>query len=157
MKNNFRFVALDKSLFDPYFNMGDAELSERGIIKMIADEFPGFPCRVSLEDAQTGEEVILLHYDHFPVSSPYKAGGPIFIRKKAKTATPGINEIPKMFNHRLLSVRGFDKNSMMIFADVTKGDELDKKLDRILEDKKIEYIHLHNAKPGCFNCRVERV
>lgn len=157
MQNNFQLVALDKSLFESYFDMSEAELSKIGIRKMVVDEFPGFPCRVSLADAEIGEEVILLNYDHHSVSSPYKGNGPIFVRKTASTLKPGINEVPKMFDHRLLSIRGFDKDSTMIFADVIQGSTLKEKLFEALGNKAIEYLHIHNAKPGCYNCTVKRV
>ena len=157
MKNNFKLVALDNSQFTDYFNLDESELAKQGIRKMVVDEFPGFPCRVSLADAEIGEEVILLNFEHHSVNSPYKSDGPVFIRKTAQTATPEINEVPKMFNHRLLSIRGFDRNATMIFADVTQGDNLKEKLNDILDNKKIDYLHIHNAKPGCYNCKVERV
>jgi hypothetical protein len=45
---------------------------------------------------------------HHDVALPYRAAGPIFIRRGAKTAMPSVNEIPKMLLHRLLSVRAYD-------------------------------------------------
>lgn len=157
MTNNFRLVALDKKLFSDLFDLSENELEKKGIRKMVVDEFPGFPCRVSLADAEIGEEVILLNFEHHNVGSPYKSGGPIFVRKATETAFPEINEIPKMFNHRLLSIRGFDKEATMIFADVTSGDNLKEKINQILDNQTIEYLHIHNAKPGCYNCLVTRV
>jgi len=156
MANNFQLVALNKALFEEFFVLSETELTQRGIRKMVVDEFPGYPCRVSLEDAEIGEEVILLNFEHHNVNSPYRAGGPIFVRKVAHTAMPAINEIPKMFNHRLLSIRGFDQAATMIFADVTAGDKLKEKLNSILANQDISYLHIHNAKPGCFNCLVVR-
>lgn len=156
MTNNFRLVALDKSQFSALFGLSDSELADKGIIRMVVDEFPGFPCRVSLADAEIGEEVILLYFEHHKVNSPYRSGGPIFVRMTAQTSEPGINEVPEMFRHRLLSIRGFDKNAMLIFADVTHGEDLKEKLNSILNNTAIEYLHIHNAKPGCFNCLVVR-
>lgn len=54
MTNNFRLVALDKSQFEAYFNLSGTQLAEKSIRKIIVDEFPGFPCRVSLADAEIG-------------------------------------------------------------------------------------------------------
>ena len=156
MNNNFRLIALDKIQFTDYFSLSETELAAKGIEKKIVDEFPGFPCRVSLTDAEIGEEVILLNFEHHSVNSPYRSDGPIFVRKIAQNVTIEINEVPKMFNHRLLSIRGFDKNAIMIFADVIQGDNLKEKLNDILDNKEIEYLHIHNAKPGCYNCLVER-
>ena len=124
---------------------------------MIVDKMPGFPCRVSLEDAAIGEEVILLSYQHHKTGSPYQSAGPVFVKKSAPTARPGINEIPPMLQHRLLSLRGYNKNGMMKTAMVTEGIQLQEMLDQIFSDAGINYVHIHNAKPGCYNCVAERV
>jgi len=157
MANNFRIVALDQLQFSSLFSLSESELNAKGMKKMIVDEFPGYPCRVSLTDAEIGEEVILLNYEHHNVNSPYRSNGPIFIRKIGQTANPKMNEIPIMFNHRLLSIRGFDKDAIMIFAEVMSGENLKENLFSILQNHAISYLHIHNAKPGCYNCRVERV
>lgn len=153
---NFRIKALDDREFVALFNLGNSELEKIGAVKMIVDEFPGFPCRVSLEDAEIGEEVILLPYQHHKTNSPYQSSGPIFVRKIAKSSIYEINEIPKMFNHRLLSLRGYDKNAIMKDASVIEGNNLRAQLFKIFENDDIQYIHIHNAKPGCYNCLVER-
>jgi hypothetical protein len=153
---NFKLKALMDTAFADIFELDNSELEKIGAIRMTVDKFPGFPCRVSLQDAELGEEVILLSYQHHKTNSPYQANGPIFVRKIAKTAMLGINEIPIMFNHRLLSLRGFDKNGMMKHASVTEGQNLREQIIQIFENENISYIHIHNAKPGCFNCVVER-
>lgn len=63
---------------------------------MIVDKKPGFPCRVSLTDADLGETVLLVPFHHHEVSS------------------------------------------------------------RLLSDESVSYLHIHNARPGCYNCRVLR-
>jgi len=153
---NFRIKALDDREFVALFNLSNSELEKIGAVKMIVDEFPGFPCRVSLEDAEIGEEVILLPYQHHKTNSPYQSSGPIFVRKIAKSSIYEINEIPKMFNHRLLSLRGYDKNAIMKDASVIEGNNLKAQIFKIFENDDIQYIHIHNAKPGCYNCLVER-
>lgn len=153
---NFRIKALDEREFVALFNLSNSELEKIGAVKMIVDEFPGFPCRVSLEDAEIGEEVILLPYQHHKTNSPYQSSGPIFVRKIAKSSIYEINEIPKMFNHRLLSLRGYDKNAIMKDASVVEGNSLKAQIFKIFENEDIHYIHIHNAKPGCYNCLVER-
>ena len=153
---NFRIKAFDDLEFVALFNLGNSELEKIGAVKMIVDEFPGFPCRVSLEDAEIGEEVILLPYQHHKTNSPYQSSGPIFVRKIAKSSIYEINEIPKMFNHRLLSLRGYDKNAIMKDASVIEGNNIKEQIFKIFENDDIQYIHIHNARPGCYNCLVER-
>ena len=157
MTCDFKIRALEKNDFANLFNEDDAELKKIGALRMTVDANPGFPCRVSLQDAEIGEEVILLPYQHHKTASPYQSSGPIFIRKVAETATLQINEIPKMLNHRLLSLRCYNKDGIMIDATVIEGKVLKEKLTALFENGDIKYIHIHNAKPGCYNCVAERV
>jgi hypothetical protein len=153
---NFRIKSLEGSQFSPLFDLDNSALEKIGAIRMLVDECPGFPCRVSLEDAEIGEEVILLPYQHHQTNSPYQASGPIFVRKIAQTTQLDINQIPKMLNHRLLSLRGYDSNAIMKEATVVEGKNLNEQINKIFENEEILYIHIHNAKPGCYNCVVER-
>ncbi|MED2294676.1 DUF1203 domain-containing protein, partial [Bacillus thuringiensis] len=100
MRNNFQIVALQEKEFNNLFLMNEEVLKNIGAVKIIANKNPGYPCRVSLKDAEVGEEVILLNYQYHSVNSPYKASGPIFIRKGATTAKLDVNEIPHMLHHR---------------------------------------------------------
>ncbi|MFJ7744805.1 DUF1203 domain-containing protein [Peribacillus sp. NPDC097295] len=157
MRNNFQIFALQEKEFTNLFLMNEEELKSIGAVKMIANVNPGYPCRISLKDAEVGEEVFLLNYQYHNVNSPYKASGPIFIRKEATTAKLDINEIPQMLQHRYLSVRGYNADSMIVEAKVTEGENLRENIDEIFDNKKVDYIHILNAKPGCYNCLVNRV
>lgn len=156
MTRGFQFVALRSEQFEPLWRKGDAELRAMGVRRMVVDEKPGFPCRVSLADADVGETVLLLPFVHHDVPSPYRASGPIFVRGGAMTAQPAAGEIPLMFRHRLLSVRAYDAGAMMIGAEVVKGDALEDAIGRGFADERVSYLHIHNAIPGCYNCRVVR-
>lgn len=46
--------------------------------------------------------------------------------------------------------------AMLVGADVVDGKELEERIQRFFDDKRVQYLHLHNARPGCYNCRVER-
>ena len=156
MTNSFQFVALPSKQFEPLFGMSDAELRAVNVRRMIADEKPGFPCRVSLADAEVGEIVLLVPFKHHDVSSPYRASGPIIIRRGAGTATPAVNEIPVMFTHRLLSLRAYDAAAMLVGAEIITGRELEIAIRNFLANDTVSYLHVHNALPGCYNCRVVR-
>jgi hypothetical protein len=156
MKQNFKIIPLKSAEFSPLFHMSDADLRNIGAVRMVADKKPGFPCRVSLEDAEIGEDVILLPYQHHQVQSPYQAVGPIFVRKCANTTSLEINDIPLMLTTRMLSVRAYNNAAMMVEAVVTEGRNLKETVERLFENQDTSYLHIHNAKPGCYNCRVER-
>jgi hypothetical protein len=124
--------------------------------KVVVDESPGFPCRVSLQDAAIGETVYALSYPHHDVGSPYRSSGPIFIRRGAEQAMPAPGEIPLMFAHRQLSLRAYDAEAMMISAEVVGPGELRTAIERQFAAEDVSYLHVHNARPGCFNCAVTR-
>jgi len=156
MNASFQFVALPAEPFAPLFSRSDAELQAIGARRMIVDEKPGFPCRVSLADAEVGETVVLLPFTHHDVASPYRASGPIFVRGGVPAARPAAGEIPGMLTHRLLSVRAYDAAAMMVGAEVVEGSELGRAIRRLFSAGSASYLHVHNARPGCFNCRVDR-
>lgn len=156
MSASFRFVALRAERFASLFGRTDEELQAIGARRVVVDEKPGYPCRVSLADAEVGEVVLAVPFTHHDVSSPYRASGPIFVRSGVVTASPAVDEIPPMFRHRLLSIRGYDADAMMIAAEVVNGTELEDALRRLFAADRVEYVHIHNARPGCYNCRVVR-
>jgi len=152
----FQLIPLPIERFSSLLTQSDEELLAIGAHRMIADKKPGYPCRVSLVDAEPGEEVLLLNFTDHDVSSPYRVSGPIFVRVNAQTARLAVNEIPAMLRSRLLSVRAFDAAGMMLSAEVLKGSELEEHIERFFGEKSVKYLHIHNAAPGCYNCRVER-
>lgn len=157
MNGSFRLVALPSDRFARLFERSDAELESAGARRVVVDAKPGYPCRVSLADAEVGETVLAVAFTHHDVSSPYRASGPIFVRRDAATASPAAGEIPVMFRHRLLSVRAYDRAAMMVGAEVVSGQELEASIERLFAGDEVEYLHVHNAGPGCYNCRVVRV
>lgn len=153
---SFQFVALPSEQFAPLFGQTDSELQAAGALRQIVEENPGVPCRVSLADAEIGEIVLLLPFSHHDVPSPYRASGPIFVRSGVTSATPAPDEVPTMFRHRLLSVRAYDAAAMMVGAEVVNGTEIEDAIRRLFSDERVSYLHVHNARPGCYNCTVVR-
>lgn len=152
----FRISGLPLNQFSPLFALSNEELARRGAIRKIADERPGFPCRVSLQDAAVGESLILLNYEHLPVASPYRSGHAIYVREAAQETKLAVDEVPELLRIRLLSLRAFDRDGMMRAADVVHGSAVEPVIEQMLADPKVEYLHVHNAKPGCYAARVER-
>jgi hypothetical protein len=155
MTTSFRIVGLPLAEFVPLFSLNETELGKKRARRMLVDTKPGFPCRVSLEDAEIGERVILLPFTHQP-ADPYRASGPIFVREMAKEASLAPGEIPEVVRSRLLSVRAYDRDGMMVDSEVTEGAELEDHINRFFSNSRVSYLHLHNARAGCYSCRVER-
>jgi hypothetical protein len=152
----FQISALPAGSFAPLFTLADDALAAKGGVRRIADRSPGFPCRVSLRDAMPGETVLLVHYEHHPVSSPFRASHAIYVREGAEQAHPEPGEVPEMLRSRLLSVRAFDAAGMLVNADVVEGRDAETAIERLFGEAGVEYLHLHFARPGCFAARVDR-
>lgn len=156
MARSFRFVPLPADRFAPLFSQDDARLRSARARLVVVDEKPGYPCRVSLSDAEAGETVVLLSFAHHDVDSPYRASGPIFVRRGVAAAAPGVNTVPVMFRHRLVSVRAYDHAAMLVGAEVVQGAELEGAIDRLFESEGVSYLHVHNAGLGCYLSAVAR-
>lgn len=154
--SSFRIHALPAEPFAPLFALSDAELRARGIRRVTAQESPGYPCRVSLQDAAAGESLLLLPHTHHDVDTPYRASGPIYVREMATQARPDIDAVPALLRSRLISLRGYDARGMMVWADVRPGTELETGIAELFALERVDYLHLHYAKPGCYACRVAR-
>jgi len=156
MKTNFKIKAIGKHNFSELLNLNEQELEKHNAKWITADTNPGYPCRVSLLEAKVSERVLAVPFCHHDVDSPYRASGPIFVRENAEMAEPEVNEIPEILRERLLSVRAYNSQQIMIHAEILQGAELETRIRRQLLNSEIEYLHIHNANPGCFNCSVHR-
>ena len=153
---DFQIFALDIEQFSHLFGQDQESLAKQGVQRRIVDSSPGYPCRVSLQDAEVGENVLLMNYEHQPAATPFQSSHAIFVRESASQTMLDTNEVPKMFRHRLLSVRAFDASGMMIDADVVDGEHLESLIERMLANVSTDYLHVHNAKLGCYVGLVER-
>ena len=152
----FRISALTREAFEPLFALDDAALAAHGARRVVADDKPGFPCRVSLVDAEPGETLLLLSHLHHDVAGPYRASGPIYVRERAVMATPAAGDVPELLRVRLLSLRAYDAAGWLRDAELTEGRDLERSVEHLFADPAVAYIHVHNARPGCYDCRIDR-
>lgn len=153
---SYQITPLPVAPFQPLFALSDAALEDLGARRMIAEPNSA-PCRVSLADADPGDRLILVNYIHLShPTSPYRAGGPIFVRETAVPPAPIVDGVPDMLASRLLSVRVYDADWMMTDADMVEGKELDARLRHWFADPAAAEIHIHTARRGCYMARAER-
>lgn len=153
---DFRITGLDADLFRPLFGLPDDELARRGARRYVANIAPGFPDRVELRDAEPGESLILVNHMHLAVDTPYRASHAVFVLENAAETFDRVNTVPPALRARLLSLRAFDAEHMMVDADVVHGREAEPVIERLLALPRTAYVHAHYAKAGCYAARVER-
>jgi uncharacterized protein DUF1203 len=159
---DFRISGLPVEPFLAYFTMSDAALLAQGARRVTAtSSAPAHlmpPCRVSLRDAEPGEVSILLNYPHHvTATSPYRATGPIYVREGVLETTSVVNHVPAQQRIRLLSLRAYDADGIMVDAEVMEGTELEAMIGRMFARNDVAFLHAHNARRGCYSCRIDRV
>lgn len=151
----YRIEGLRRADFAHLFALNDAELAAHNAVRVTATG-PGFPCRVSLEDAKAGEQLILLNYTSHDVATPYRSSYAIYVREGADEIAPLIDATPPVFEGRPLGLRAFDQDGMLKDAALALPGQADAKIRELFAGDNIAYIHAHNAAHGCFSARIDR-
>jgi hypothetical protein len=152
---SYTVSGLDPRDFDELFALSDDELRARNAMRVVVTEFPGFPDRLSLDDAHVGEEVILAHYTHQPAGTPFQASHAIYLKPgAARAVTHG--ELPPALTRRTLSLRAFDESGMLRDAALADGADATATIERLLAAEGVAYLHAHYAAPGCYAARIDR-
>lgn len=153
----FRITGLSPEPFRPLWGLSEAELAARGVLRYTAREGSAYPDRIEMRDARPGETLLLLNHVCQPADSPYRASHAIFVREGAEETYDRVGEVPEAMRTRLLSLRGFSAEGMIVDADVVEGAEAKPLIARLFADPRIAYIHAHNARQGCYSGRIDRV
>lgn len=154
---SFVISGLDPAPFRHWFGADADTLAAAGVIRKVADARPGFPCRVTLEDAEAGESLLLLNYESHCVPTPYRSAYAIYVREGAEVSTRYENEIPPVMRSRPLALRHFDAKGMLVGASLALAGDAREQIFAAFNNPQTDYIHVHNAAHGCFSARVDRL
>ena len=150
----FVISGLPVEKFVPLYGLSDQELAARRAKRIVVDG-PGFPERIEMRDAEQGETLLLVNFEHQDADTPYRSSHAIYVREGATEAWSG-ERLPEVMRRRLLSLRGFSADGMMVEADVVDGSEAEPVIERIFGNDGVAYIHAHYARPGCYAARIDR-
>lgn len=151
----YMIEGLASDQFAPLFALNDTELAAINARRMTATSDRGFPCRISLDDAKAGEEVILLHHVSHDVDTPFRSAYAIYVRAGVDAATYR-DALPPAFAGRTMAFRGFDAAGMLVAAQLAPGEAGDDVIRALFANPSIAYIHAQYATNGCFAARIER-
>jgi hypothetical protein len=152
----YRIEGLKREAYSGLLGLTDAELARRGARRVTADARPGFPCRVTLEDAEPGEAVILFNHVSHDVQTPFRTAYAIYVREDAGAPAAFVDQTPPVFDGRVLSLRGFDGDGMLRDALLALPGEADAGIRALFARPEIASIHAHNAAAGCFAAKIVR-
>jgi hypothetical protein len=152
---SFRITGLPASEFADLFSLDDAALRARRAVRQLVELPLSVPCRVSLTDAEPGESVILVNYQHQRADTPYRASHAIYVRP-GEVTYDAVDAVPDQLRRRMLSLRAFDETGMIVGAELVDGRKLEDGIATLLADERAAYLHAHFAKFGCYAARIAR-
>ncbi len=152
----YAITGLDPAQFQPLFGLSEAEFAKRGVIRKNVTEKPGFPCRITLEDPEVGETVLLMNYESHTADTPYRSAYAIYVREAATAPARLTDELPQVFANRPIALRIFNADGMLVGATLARGADIDAAIRGAFESPQASYIHAHNAAHGCFSARIDR-
>ena len=152
----YRISGLEPSQFAHLVGLSDEELQRHGAVRMTANGQPSFPCRIQLDDAKAGETLLLVNHVSHEGNNPYRASHAIFVSESALEAASYEREIPPALDRRILSLRAFDGEGMMVDAALAQPGEADPVIRRMLANDAVDHVDAHTAIRGCFMARADR-
>jgi hypothetical protein len=153
---SFVIRGLDPALFGSLFDQKQAIYNDAPVEHHEVTESPGFPCRITLDDAKVGDTVLLMSYAHHEANSPYAQSGPIFVTTGQAVRGYYVDAIPLALARRTLSLRCYDASGSMIDAVIVEGSHAKDAIEKMLLAPAIDHIDAHNATRGCFAARIDR-
>jgi hypothetical protein len=150
-----RVRGLPAEEFSSLFAMTDEQLARHRAVRLLVGDGQSLPCRISLTDARPGDEVLLVNYEHHAVESPYCSRYAIYVRP-GEQSYDAVDSVPEQLRSRLLAVRAYDAQGMLVAYELGAGEALDEIATRQLADSTAAYVHVHYAAAGCYAARIER-
>jgi hypothetical protein len=115
------------------------------------------PCRVCLGRFRAGEERRLLFtYDPFRDTVDLPLPGPVFIHEDGCAPyDPGAG-FPPSLRDAPLTLNAYGPDRTLVDRERTHGgEELEAAVDRLLDARRVDYIHVRSTRAGCFLCRLD--
>ena len=152
----YRITGIAPDRFAHLIGQPDEMLAAAGAVRVRADHKPGFPCRITLEDAEPGETLLLLNHVDHDVATPFRSSYAIYVREGAGAAAALDDALPAVFANRPIALRAFDAEGMLRGAALALANDADAQIRALFDRPEIAYLHAHNAAHGCFAAKVER-
>ncbi|MBW8848060.1 MAG: DUF1203 domain-containing protein [Burkholderiales bacterium] len=150
---SFRITGLSAQPFAHLFGLSEAELAAHGAQRFSGE---GLPDRVELRDSRADETLLLINHEHQPADTPYRSRHAIFVREQAGAPFDAIDTVPDALRRRMLSLRAFDANHLMVDADLVDGAAVEGLIERLLAQPEVAYVHAHFARRGCYAALIQR-
>ncbi|HEX4905565.1 MAG TPA: DUF1203 domain-containing protein [Acidimicrobiales bacterium] len=116
----------------------------------------GAPCRQCLRVNEPGETMLLFTFQPFRGESPYAVPSPVFLHAEPCSTYVG-RELPAFVREGgLRAIRSYDAAHAIHDGEVVPAEKVASTIERLLDDERAAYVHVHCAVNGCFTFRADR-
>ena len=115
------------------------------------------PCRQCLRAFTIGaERRILFTYDSFCGKESLPLPGPVFIHEDDCERYPEDSGFPvDMLTHRL-TFNAYARGRRLVSQRYVSAGVVEAELQRLLQDRAVDYIHVRDTEAGCYDFCIER-
>ena len=149
-------TGLPRQDFAHLSGLNDKVLRLQNIMRQTVDAKPGPSCRITLQDADAGETVLLLSYQSHDVPAPCALRSAAYVREGAAQAAAYRDALPPVFADRPVALRLFNQDAMLVGADMSFNPGVKAKIEQGFARVEVAGIHGHNPVYGCFVAGIGR-
>jgi hypothetical protein len=154
---HFEIRGLDPAPFHALYGLSEEALAIKGARRVIADRSPGYPCRITLEDAIQGESLILINHVSHDAPTPYRSAFAIFVREGAEAPACYRDELPPVMRKRPIALRQYSEAGDLVGASLClDAESAETEIKKALAKPQVALLHAHNAMHGCFAAAIYR-
>ena len=114
------------------------------------------PCRLCLDTFHVGaDQRVLFTYNPFDGLDPYPAPGPIFVHEDGCAPFAAPSGFPEALRALPLVLEGYATGRWLVAREPVSDGRVDEAAARLFAHAAVEYVHVRNAKAGCYIARLE--
>ena len=115
------------------------------------------PCRVCLRTFESGRENrILFTHNAFAGLEEQPLPGPIFIHEESCERYSPTAGFPEGLREIPMTLNAYGRGRRLLAQVPVLNGQVEGEVDRLLEDSRVDYIHVRNREAGCYMMRIER-
>ena len=119
----------------------------------------GNPCRHCLRDIPEGHEMLILAHRPFESVQPYSEVGPIFLCADPCQRAEDTNTLPEILTSSPdYLIKGYGSDERIVYGTgaVVAQKALSQRIDSVLKDPRVRFVHVRSARNNCYQARAER-
>lgn len=122
----------------------------------VTEPATGFgPCRLCLRTFREDERRILFTYDSYASVAEFPQPGPVYVHEHDCARYDGAG-FPPDLRALKLTFEGIAAGPRVIALERTDGDGVEDAIERLLQDRDVDFVNVRNTEAGCFVARVDR-